>query len=349
MNHHLEYDYEDPKTYSKHFCIIDYPFPAELDEEIGKLYKNVFCSLSNIKYSSDINAISVYIASSNSTAEQIMLFERRGASIVVMNEIFAVPANELLTFVKRIFANIADVKMVTFPSVRTNSNMEGFPIQRYSSTEDIVLKLPKSAEEYLQLLGKNTRETVRRFQRRIAKLCPAIEFVFLENEQITSLHVEKLVELNCLRIEGKNQRPSHTAESIDWLLRIAKKYGVMLIAKQNERICGGVICTNVGSSFFMHIIAHDREFDDVRMGKICCYLSICNAIKRGGSEYHMLSGDYDYKYKFLGEKQEFDRINIYRSDTALLSMLPFYIKSELKGRGRMIKKALRKYLLASKS
>jgi hypothetical protein len=180
-------------------------------------------------------------------------------------------------------------------------------------------------------------------------LCPAVEFVFLENEEITSLHVEKLVELNSLRIEGKNQRPSHTAASIDWLLRVTKKYGVMLIAKQSERICGGVICTKVGSSFFMHIVAHDTEFDDVRMGKVCCYLSICNAINKGGSEYHMLSGEYDYKYKFLGEKQEFERINIYRSDIAVFSMFPFFIKSELKGRGRMIKKALKKHALTSKS
>jgi hypothetical protein len=323
--------------------IVKFPFPAELHSEIERLYKSVFCSIFNVKKSVDPNTISAYVATSGSTADHIILFFSKGPSVIVINEIFTIPAKDLLMFVKNVFENMAYVKIVTFPSVRTNANVAGFPLQRFNATEDIVISLPLSIKEYSSSLGKSTRETINRYQRKIVTQYPSIEFVSLEGNTIAPSIVDSLVGLNCLRIRNKNQVPSHTAESIDWLRRIIQKFGVVILAKQHDRICGGVLCTNVNGKFFMHVVAHDSDFDSLRMGKVCCYLSICDAIRRGGSEYHMLSGEYDYKYKFLGKKFEFERISFYRSKTAVLSTLPFFMKMELKGRGRILKKTLRKY------
>jgi hypothetical protein len=335
-------------NWSRNFSIIKFPFPVELERDLERLYKNVFCSVPNIKNVIDFSSLFAYVSVSNLNPEQIILFSHKGSSVVVINELFTMPATDLLMFVKSIFSNFANVRMIVFPSLRTNANVAEFPLQRFNSTEDIVISLPKSIEEYSSSLGKNTRETVSRFRRRIAARYPAIEFLSFERDKITPSVVAKIVELNCLRIRSKNQVPSHTAESLDWLYRITQKFGIVVLAMQGERICGGVICTNINGKFFMHVIAHDSEFDVVRMGKICCYLSICDAINKGGSEYHMLSGEYDYKSKFLGKKFEYERISIYRSKKAVLSMLPSFIEAELKGRGRSLKKKLKKYHSAFK-
>ena len=53
----------------------------------------------------------------------------------------------------------------------------------------------------------------------------------------------------------------------------------------------------------MHVIAHDPGFDQARLGLLCCYLSICESIRRGMREYHLLSGRYDYKRRLRGQQR----------------------------------------------
>ena len=68
-----------------------------------------------------------------------------------------------------------------------------------------------------------------------------------------------------------------------------------------------------------------------------CFLSIRDAINRGGKEYHFLWGRYEYKYRLMGVQRDLDRLVIYRSQRHLLLNANVALKTAFRGYGRQLK------------
>jgi hypothetical protein len=323
--------------------IIPAPFTDALNDSVDRLYKNVFCSAVRATGRHDTRSASAFIIEANQVIEQIILFSRKGRALTVLNELATLPQGALHQFAQYVFTNLHEIDFINFPSVCTGSIDTRFPMQRHNSTEDIVATLPETVEAYLGALSKNTREGIRRYQKRITRNHPEIEYHFYERDQVPLSELLEIIELSRARIRQKRQIPAHTEETIADLQRMVSKYGVTLVATRNGKVCAGVICTRVHEHLFMHVVAHDPALDDLRLGKICCFLSICDAIKRGCKEYHMLSGEYDYKYQFLGKRKDYEHITLYRSLSSIILNPQRYLKNEIRGKGRRFKQILKKW------
>ena len=317
------------------------PFSDHTKHAIDTLHQNVFCSL--VRFQNAETDVLAYISADESQIKQIVLFSRRRCVINVLNELFSISDADLEKFITYVFNKVSGVELINFPSVSQRRRMLPYPYQSHNATEDIVVRLPSSAEAYISSLSKNTRESIRRYQKRITRELDDIHIAFYEGRDVDIEQIQEVVGLSKARILKKNEVPTHTARTLDELGRIVSEYGVALIVTAGDTVIAGVLGTLVRQHFFMHVVAHDPALDGLRLGKICCYLSICNAIERGAKEYHMLSGEYDYKYRFLGERRDYERLTVYRSHLAILKNFNVFARSEVRGRGRKVKKNLIKW------
>ena len=325
------------------------PFPPSLRTLLEKCHENVFCTEARCAGLPDDADVACYVALRGGVPITGVLYRREGDTITVLNELFAIEGDALEQMVRCLLARHEGVELIHFPAVRTPPWPLPFPCQRYGATEDLVISLQGTPEAYLASLGPNTRAAIRRAQRMVAQQAPDLVFSFHGPDTIERADVAALVGLNCLRLSHKGQSPSHTADSLAMLESVLAEYGRVLLARSGGRIRAGVACTHVGRHAYMHVIAHDPGFDQARLGLLCCYMSICEAIRRGMREYHLLSGRYDYKRRLLGQQRDFDRIVVYRSLAAVMASLPTYARTLVRGRGRQAKQRIASWRRSWKS
>ncbi|NNG21851.1 GNAT family N-acetyltransferase [Telluria aromaticivorans] len=320
--------------------IVHEPFPDFLHRELEARYESVFCTLARILGPQAADGLATYVAGEGAEPATIVVFRRTKGLITVLNEYFAMSAGELEQMARHLFSALPGVRAISLPSVEAGEGPMSYTTQRFNSSEDIVVSLPTSPEEYLVALGSNTRAAIRRSEKIMEQRYPEIEFAVYERDSGGRELIDRLVELSRQRITNKRQVPSHNDRSVAELVRMVEAYGVVLVASMRGQICGGVICTQVGTHSYMHVVTHESSFDDMRLGMLCCYKSICDAIRRGAREYHLLSGKYDYKFRFLGHQRDYEKIVIYRSLLGVLPNLPTYIQTLVHGKGRWGKQRL---------
>ncbi|MBM3337394.1 MAG: hypothetical protein FJY60_06900, partial [Betaproteobacteria bacterium] len=58
------------------------------------------------------------------------------------------------------------------------------------------------------------------------------------------------------------------------LRAMIRECGQLSVIEIQGEICAGLLCTRIEKSIFMHVIAHDPRHDDLRLGFLCCALTI---------------------------------------------------------------------------
>jgi CelD/BcsL family acetyltransferase involved in cellulose biosynthesis len=89
----------------------------------------------------------------------------------------------------------------------------------------------------------------------------------------------------------------------------------------------------VGGEVFMHVIAHDPAYDDLRLGLLCCALTIEDAIAKGCQQFHFLWGRYDYKTRLGGEREVLSQVLVFRDAWSLVQQ-PGPLMAHLLASGR---------------
>lgn len=319
---------------------ISSPFPEHLARCLEHRYESVFSSLARFTEEMRASETFVYLDYEDDRPATIILYQLKRGQIRILNEYLSLTSDELQRMVRFMFRHYPAAAVISMASLRLDGKLAAFPVQHFNATEDIVIGLTRRPDDYFASLGANTRAAIRKSQKIVAANMPPIEFVFYDKAEIGDQQIDQLIDLSRLRIAAKNEVPTHSARSIAQLRNMVEAYGLSLVAKVGEQIVGGVICTQIGSHVYMHVVTHDRRFDAARLGLLCCYLSICESIRRGAREYHLLSGRYDYKYRLLGVQQDYDRTIIYRSFTSVLSNTDVFMGALVRGQGRRIKRYL---------
>jgi hypothetical protein len=317
--------------------IYDSPLPSFVEAALERLHENVFGSCARARSLGIEGTVRAFVASRGGQPACILLFRQQGRAIEVLAEAIALASADVEAFAATVFEHCPGATHIVFPAVQARLAQLPFPYQQFDCLEDIVADLPDSAETYFAMLGKNMRASLKRYQKKIAADFPGFRYAFHEKGDIRDQDVGAIVALSSARIASKNQSSTHTGDKTRQLIRLVKECGVVLVATVDGRVCAGVICSRAGGNVFMHVVAHDPAYDDYRVGKVCCYLSICDAIARGAREYHFLWGRYEYKYRLLGVQRDYDRLVIYRSRLALLVNPGTWLRTAVRGYGRRAK------------
>jgi hypothetical protein len=288
--------------------------PPFAEADLDRLYGHVFSSLAQFLVYDGVGADThTYAARRGDETIAIFLFRIEDRMVQVLNEQINVHVDEIERFVRHAFATFPTIEMVSFQAVRIDGGQVPFPHQQFYRTEDIVLTLPGSADEYLDSLGKATRKNMKYHANRLKRNFPQLTFEVYLDDQILPQDVRDIFELNRARMANKNKTSEMDEVETARVARLVRSRGLVSVMRIDGRVCAGTVCSRVGDNYFMHINAHDPAYDDARLGKLCCYFTIRDCIERGGSEFHFLWGRFGFKYLMLGVQQDFDQLVVYRS------------------------------------
>ena len=326
-----------PETAQSVISVYEDEVPPFVAAEMELLYENIFSSV--VKVTLDGNKkVSAYVVHKDGKVVTVFLFRRKKGLVEVLNEVMAIDDDDICRFADTIFSSYATATVISFHAVRSAIRMLPYRYQSFNCLEDIVLTLPATPQDYFSSLGKNMRASITRYTKKLEKNFPSFSYQVDTKADVSEQDVRDIIRLSSARMRVKNQVSLHDETKTAQLIQLVKMHGLLAVARIDGRVCAGVICSRFGANYFMHVIAHDPQYDEFRLGKLCCYRSICECIKRGGKEFHFLWGRYEYKYRLLGVQRELEHVAVYRSGAQLLLNCNMVFKNAFKGYGRQLKR-----------
>lgn len=97
-----------------------------------------------------------------------------------------------------------------------------------------------------------------------------------------------------------------------------RERGQLSLIEIDGEIRAGLLCTLSGNEITMHVIAHDPAFDELRLGFLCCALTVQDAIAQGLQRFHFLWGHYDYKTRLGGRRVALSKVLLLRTQFSAL-------------------------------
>lgn len=306
----------EPKAGEISISCFENEVPPFVAAEMVRLYQNFYSSLEKFRIDGNAEKASTYVVRKAGTVINIFLFRRENRIVRVMNELIEINETEIDRFANYIFSMFKSVAIISFNVIQTDVKKLSFPYQRFNASEDAVITLPESPKEYLASLGSATRQNIKRYTSKLNRSFPSFTYQFFEKEGVTEQHIRDIVRMKLARMADKNKVSGINEGDVEQILAFVRECGGLVgIATINGSVCGGLISYRVGANYFMPIIAHDPAYNDYRLGILCCYASICECIRRGGKEFHLIWGREEYKYRFLGIQRDLDNLNVFRSST----------------------------------
>lgn len=190
------------------------------------------------------------------------------------------------------------------------------PWQRAGVSEDFVLALPASVDDWHASLSARTREKLRQCLRRAQRGEPTLSFRVFNDVDISERQVRAVLKMSRARMRAKGRTYGMDAREERRLCALMRERGQLAAIEVDGHMRAGLLCTLAGNDVYMHVIAHDPAFDELRLGYLCCVLCIEAAIAQRRHRFHFLWGWYDYKVRLGGQRQVLEHALLWRSRTA---------------------------------
>jgi hypothetical protein len=311
--------------------------PETIGTELDQLYGSLFCSLVHFRVHGGLENVSTYVARCGARPLAIFLFRIEGAVVRVVNEWMPLDDAEASRFAGWLFSRFPGVDAIVFGAVATSMTRLPWPFQSVDVTEDSVLSVPASEEDFMTLLGKSTRTNIRYYLNKLKREQPSFRFTMLRGSEASEDDIRAIVRLNRIRMQRKNKMSANDDAALEKILQMTRATGLVGIATIDGRLCAGAIGYRIGDHFFSWVRAHDPAWDEYRLGRLTGYLMICAAIARGIVEYHFLWGREEHKAMLQGVERRFSKVLIYRSRLSMLRHAGMAMRTAWSGQMRRLR------------
>ena len=291
-----------------------WPLPAYVWPALHHLYQSIFCSEPHLRLHGSVQAdIQAWVTRSKDRITAVILFQTRGSVARIINEMHGIDAAQLEKFSQALFAAYPAIAAIQLHALWIQGDIRRLPLLQTEFSEDYLLSLPETTEDWRESLSSQTREKLRYHYRRSCRKKPDLCFRQIDAKDITDVQFDRVLQMNRARMMHKGRSFNMDAGETRSLRLLMRECGQMSVIEIDGEICAGLLCTRLENSIFMHVIAHDPRHDDLRLGFLCCALTIEAAIQRGARHFHFLWGFYDYKVRLGGQRQALYRAVILRS------------------------------------
>lgn len=306
-----------------HYRFYEDGLPAEVEGELEHLYGTPFAVASHFRIFRAIETFqAVRISAEGAGALQVVAYLISGSELTVLNELVGIGTEYLDGLADAIFDRYPGVRVININRLYADHITLQHPLRLWQRSQDIVVKLPAEVESYRAGLGKQTRKHLQYYQNRLQREAGDISFSFDGPPATDRAAIATIIALNRRRMQDKQIRSVFDSVLEEKVADFCSRYGRIGTLCVGGRIIAGTICYEVGEEVYLEAVSHDPAFDRYNPGQLCLFLTIKSAIERGKRSFHMLWGENQYKYRFLGERRELRSFSIYRSRSAKLLDLP---------------------------
>ena len=278
--------------------------------------------------------------------QAVLLFEIREHALIVISEMIALTAVQIENFARCVLARYPSVMCINFNAVNFNLNINklNLPAQHYVFSENYILNLPKTIENYQSSLGRATHKTIRLYGNRLKKDFPDFAWrVYSAEELPRALQQSFFQQIQAYKNQSmmaRNKTPENDPAENRRILQLASESGLFSMAVINGEIRSGSLACRVGNNYVMLLSAADPALEKYRLGLLTCYWSLCDCITRGAQQCHLLWGRYQYKSQLLAVPVDLQRITLYRSRWIMAAMSASVIRMALQAEKFRIQKWL---------
>ncbi|MDB5852802.1 MAG: family N-acetyltransferase [Herminiimonas sp.] len=293
-------------------ALLEDSLPAWIWSSLNELYGSMYCSLPWImahEGTCELNAAVIY---QNDLISSVFIYRCTAGKLRVINECAILRGEDVELFVAHMFST-RSISSVVFHAVEVATDRPRFPGYRAFCSEDFVIQLPGSAEEYAKRLGAATRKNIRRHLNRLERNHPSFSHRVVTGAMVEEWQIREIVRLNAARMHEKNVVPMLDESEVSKLIQLVRVSGEVGIVTIDGAIRAGSIVVCVGHDVISRVLAHDPLYNEDRLGTLCCYLTICDFIKRGAKRFHLMAGPAAYKGALLGEYRPLYHVVRYRS------------------------------------
>lgn len=181
-----------------------------------------------------------------------------------------------------------------------------------------VLVFPNSWEEYLKMLGKNMREQIKRYPRRLEKEF-TVEYSLAQTQDEVKIGLHDLFRLHGQRWRARGQtgvlatprrQRFHRAVCLSFLKRGWLRLWTL-------RCNGKAVCVLLNyfynGRYYFFIGGFDPEYSRWSVG-VCLFSRVFQrAIEEGAREFDFLKGEEEYKYRYGAQNRDYKTISRFRS------------------------------------
>jgi hypothetical protein len=256
---------------------------------------------------SEMNYILIF---KNGSLIEVLMFENRGDTTKCMNRLVCIDQNIVSEFTKFIFENFPAIKKIEIIYSYNNYYLNKSFIMDLSN--DYIINLPSTIDDYLSELGYNTRRNIKKQKSKLQRDYPHANFITKSGVEIEKSIIDRIIQLNTDRMKHKGIVPGKEIKKNDTYI-YSQHYGVVNYIEIDGVIIAGILVYVLNKRVFGYVIAHDENFSKYDVGKICLICAIQTAIENRLSAFHLLWGDNDYKKRFLGQPHELVSYFVYKS------------------------------------
>ena len=292
--------------------------PEFAAQALDRLYGSLYASFSHFSLSDTAQpAPHTWVGYRHGEVVGVLLFRLRVDQVFLLTEMFCLEQAVADAFSRAVFARFREVKTIHFNAISLSGTLTGWPLQHYAFSENYVIRLPQTVDQYRASIGKSTRKTLRGYGNRLHRDFPDFSWDVRAVGEMRAHELRSVIrqlhrfKRDSLAARGKLAEISRRETAR--LLILARHAGLIGIARIGDRVCGGSLACRIGGNYVMLLSAADPALASYRLGILCCFWSICDCIRAGGRECHLLWGRYQYKTQLLGEPRSLLRLTIYRS------------------------------------
>jgi hypothetical protein len=298
--------------------IHEYAVPAFAASALDRLHGSLYASFRHLELCDAVRPTPhTWVAYRHGEVIGVLLFRMRGTQVIVLTEMIDIEQGIAAEFCRAVFSRFAYAEAVCFNAISLPRPLSGLVQQQFAFSENYVIELPRSVDEYQAALGKSTRKTIRGYGNRLRRDHPDLRWEVLQG---TEMHrdalrrfIRQLLAFKRASMALRGKRAEISLRDAARMIKLASETGLIGIARLGDRICGGSLACRIGDNYVMLLSAADQAFEPYRLGMLCCFWSVCDCVRVGARECHLLWGRYQYKTQLLGNPRTLHRLTIYRS------------------------------------
>jgi hypothetical protein len=312
--------------------IHEYEVPAFAADALDRLHGSLYASFRHLALCDAARPTPhTWIGYRRGEVIGVLLFRMRGLQAVVLTEMIDLGQEVVTEFCRAVFSRFAYAEVMCFNAVSIPRPLSGLVLQQYVFSENYVIELPERVHDYVDALGKSTRKTLRGYGNRLRRDHRDFRWEVSQGPGMRCDELRRLIrQLQAFKRASmalRGKRAELSRRDCARMMQLMLQSGLIGIARIDGRVCGGSLACRVGDNYVMLLSAADPALESYRLGMLCCFWSVCDCIRIGARECHLLWGRYQYKTQLLGQPRALYRLAIYRSPlqmalspTSVLSM-----------------------------
>jgi len=247
----------------------------------------------------------------NTNLIEIMIFGNKGNTCTCYNSLVNIDQNVISEFSKEIFKKFPEIIKIKIAASYTNYDLNRSFLS--SKSNDYILSLPSTIDEYYLGLGSTTRKHIKNYKSRLLRDYPEVLFSTKSGNEIDESIIDEIVQLSFNRMKFKGIIPGKDHNDTNDFFRYSQHYGCIAYIEIDGSIVAGCISYIINQRIFLFMIAHDNNFSKYNLGQLCIIYLIQISIAKKLTTFHFLWGENDYKMKLSAKPHSLLSYTIYRA------------------------------------